>query len=233
MMTSMRTVLTVVLLACGPTSKPPTQPGPAAEVPQAAAEHDLTSEPVGHGMFKLHDAANRISLAVPAEPRISPPLTNQTSRSKAVIDTAKYRLVVQYLVEEGLASDAASQQKYVAWFLEDMTQYKAGKASAISLGGRRATKVSGTAAKGALIAFMLVVPEHHRRYLFMCSGEATACERDLIANMTFVGDLDVTCVARRTNPRTRGKVRADPCGGTSRRPDPRHPSVDLGFRQNR
>jgi hypothetical protein len=82
MMTPMRTLLTVVLLACGPTSKPPTQAKPVAEVPQAAAEHDLTSEAVGHGMFKLYDAANRISLVVLAEPRISPPLTNQTTAAR-------------------------------------------------------------------------------------------------------------------------------------------------------
>ena len=85
----------------------------------------------------------------------------------------------------GSGSDAASQQKYVAWFLDDMKQYEAGKPSTISLGGKQATKVSGTAANGALIAFMLVVPEHHRRYLFMCSGDATVCESDVIANVTF------------------------------------------------
>lgn len=166
------------LLSCS--RKPGTPPQPRG------ASHDMVADRLPSKSFKLHDVGNRFTLVVAAEPRISTPLTAPSFRSKAVIDTDAYQLVVQYIVEkQKLQGDAKERAHFADHLVEDLANHVPGKPMEVTLVGKPAIKVLGRSGTGELSASMVIVPEHDRRYLFVCSRDVTRCEHDVAAGLAF------------------------------------------------
>jgi hypothetical protein len=151
--------------------------------------HDLVSERQADGTYRTHDQADRFSLISKGEPNISAPITAKASaRTKAVIDTNSYRLVAQFLIDDpDLKDDEDARAHFTAELIDTLREGKLfpGEPKRVQLGGRTAIQVEGKSGTTRMIAIMALVPEHGRRYLFMCTGDADACERDLVPAVTF------------------------------------------------
>jgi len=148
----------------------------------------LEVEHQADGRFQIRDKQRQFALVVDAEPKLDEPQKlHDTLIEGALVKAADFSLVVQLDNDvRQRAYDSRDRAEFQASFAKMMSWDGArpDDAKPITLAGQPATQIAIATKQPPELGILLVMPAHHRRYIFSCRGDTARCQQAVASGLS-------------------------------------------------